>query len=255
MSSNTVVELIALSCGRRAYQQNCEAMTGEVYLAGHTQGVAELGLSTPELPIDLCYRPRFQATCNSVLQKEPKYTESLSRAVGWMYATTGSRKASKFDPPSFHTLNSAACFHLQGGHALLQVYDPQIPWLGYCLPLKLTDPCCPYEELLVRSTLRQFGLGGLYSAPLAHTTCDVTFPPGRYIASFLPWPDWQGNKGMCSEVPAAGVEGLPSKMVSSSLQPVVIWMMSPRCSAMVVAVVNPMGTSFQAAPIPEASFY
>ncbi len=44
-----------------------------------------------------------------------------------------------------------------------------------------------------------------------------------------------------------GVAASPSKMESSSLQPVVIWMMSPRCSAMVVAVVKPMGTNFQAA--------
>lgn len=40
---------------------------------------------------------------------------------------------------------------------------------------------------------------------------------------------------------------LPSNMLSNSLHPVVICTITPLCSAMVVAVVKPIGTSFQAA--------
>ena len=39
----------------------------------------------------------------------------------------------------------------------------------------------------------------------------------------------------------------PSKMESSSLQPVVMLMTSPLCSWITAAVVNPMGMTFQAA--------
>lgn len=39
----------------------------------------------------------------------------------------------------------------------------------------------------------------------------------------------------------------PSKMLSSSLHPVVIRAIEPRCSATIAAVVNPMGTIFHAA--------
>lgn len=42
-------------------------------------------------------------------------------------------------------------------------------------------------------------------------------------------------------------ECAPSRIWSSSLQPVVIWMISLRCSATMEAVVKPMGTIFQAA--------
>jgi hypothetical protein len=42
-------------------------------------------------------------------------------------------------------------------------------------------------------------------------------------------------------------------MVSSSLQPVVTWMISPRCSATIEAVVKPMGTTFHAAQCAETA--